>query len=352
MSLPEYEVPQNPPLPQGKWRVLSIGAGDIVRNAHYPAYRLAGFELAGLFDSRPETASATAALFQVPFVAKSIAELASRYGERTAFDLALPASAIASVLPQLPDGAVVLMQKPMGENTGQAEEIVEICQRKNLNAAVNFQLRTAPYVLAAKRLIADGIIGTVHEVDVKINLHTPWERWSFLEGVPAMELYYHSIHYLDLVRDLLGEPSHIQGLLSKHPLTPNLDCSRSATVLGFEGGDRATVVTNHGHVYGGLHQESSLRIEGSAGSIVIQMGLNLNYPDGGEDYLHLWPAGGSEWHQVPLKGSWFPHAFIGSMGSLMKAAEESKNAPTQVEDSLKTMQLLGAIVATSQKPHR
>ena len=46
-----------------------------------------------------------------------------------------------NVLEALPDGVPVLIQKPMGLNLDKAKLIKEICHRKELQAAVNFQLR-------------------------------------------------------------------------------------------------------------------------------------------------------------------------------------------------------------------
>ena len=46
----------------------------------------------------------------------------------------------------------------MGESIGQAREILDICHEKNLTAGVNFQLRQAPYMIAARKLIADASI--------------------------------------------------------------------------------------------------------------------------------------------------------------------------------------------------
>ena len=88
--------------------------------------------------------------------------------EDAVFDIAVPASKTASILRQLPDGAAVLMQKPMGESIGQAREILDICHEKNLTAGVNFQLRQAPYMIAARKLIADGVIGDIVAIDWRV----------------------------------------------------------------------------------------------------------------------------------------------------------------------------------------
>ena len=69
-------------------------------------------------------------------------------------DLALPPGAHLDVLPKLPDGAAVLLQKPMGRDLAEATAILDLCRSKTLKAAVNFQLRFSPMMLAVGRCAA------------------------------------------------------------------------------------------------------------------------------------------------------------------------------------------------------
>ena len=51
-----------------------------------------------------------------------------------------------------------------------------------------------------------------------------------------------------------------------------------------------------------------------------------------------------EWVNVPLKGQWFPDAFIGTMSNLQRyASGEDKILPTGFEDAYKTMCLVEAL---------
>ena len=71
----------------------------------------------------------------------------------------------------LPDGAVALIQKPMGSNLAEATAILEDlpCQASS-QAAVNFQLRFAPMMLALKDAIAKGWLGEVVDFDAWLAL--------------------------------------------------------------------------------------------------------------------------------------------------------------------------------------
>jgi predicted dehydrogenase len=337
------EFNQSPTMPTEPRPICAIGAGGIMQHAHLPAYKLAGFEVAAIYDVMTQSAFALAEEFDIPNVSDSVDHMVKQFENDVVYDLATPASQIAATLRRLPDGAAVLIQKPMGEDMAQAEEVLAICREKELKAAVNFQLRTAPYSLVARDIVGRGLIGDILEIEAKVCVHTPWEIWYFLELAPRMEIVYHSIHYLDLIRSLIGDPVNVKANTIKHPLSPNLHSSRSAIILEYSDMLRAQVNTYHGHKWGTQEQESYFKIEGTRGAIKFQMGLNMNYPDGLEDWL-IWTNEDQDgWQKVALEGSWFPHAFIGTMASVQSWAEDADAVPeTNVEDAFRTMALVEA----------
>jgi len=327
-----------------------IGAGGIVRDAHLPAYRLAGFPVAAIYDFDGRRAAALAKDFGIPRVSATVAELVAAAPADAVYDCAVPAPAILGILEQLPDGAAVLIQKPLGEDLAGAVAIRALCRRKRLVAAVNFQLRFAPYILAARDLIARGLIGEVHDMEVRVTVYTPWHLWTFMENIPRVEILYHSVHYVDLVRSFLGEPSGVHAKTVKHPQTRKLASTRSNLILDYGDMLRANITTNHGHDFGLKHQESYVKWEGTKGAIKVKLGLLMNYPKGEPDVfeycVHEGPV--REWRSVPLEGSWYPHAFIGTMASLMRfAAGETTELPTAVDDALRTMAVVEAAYASS-----
>ena len=163
------------PRPKVARPIVIIGSGGIVHDSHLPAYKKAGFPVAALVDVNREKAEGLAKAFGIPFATNSIAEAIKYAPANAVFDVALPAKAIAGVLPQLPDGAAVLIQKPMGETLAEAVEILKICRNKGLTAAINFQLRWAPNMLAARALGETGAMGELHDMEVSVSVHMPWE---------------------------------------------------------------------------------------------------------------------------------------------------------------------------------
>ncbi|HEX2861951.1 MAG TPA: Gfo/Idh/MocA family oxidoreductase [Lacunisphaera sp.] len=342
------------PLPRSPRPIISIGAGGIVRDAHLPAYRLAGFTVAGLHDRDSAKAAQLAADFGVPRVFGSLAEAVAGAPADAIFDVAVPASALGDVLPALPAGAAVLIQKPFGEDLAAARALRALCARQRLQAAVNFQLRTSPGVVAARRLIAAGAIGELHDFEVRVTVFTPWHLWTFLEGIPRVEILYHSIHYVDLARSFLGEPRGVHAHTTRHPRAPKLAGTRTVLALDYGDDVRATITTNHGHAFGPRHQESYVKWEGTRGALKLRLGLLLDYPRGEPDALEqcILDADGraGEWQAVPLEGSWFPHAFVGPMAALMRFANnETSELPTRVDDAFRTMAVVEAAYASSAR---
>ncbi len=351
--MPQLELNQKPALPRSPRPILLIGAGGIARDAHLPAYRKAGFPVAGIYDRDAERARQLARQFAVPTVFQSLQSAIREAPAGSVFDIAIPASQILPVLPHLPDGSGVLIQKPMGETLNEACKILDLCHQKQLRAAVNFQLRYAPYVLAARSLFEQHAIGELHDMEVRVSVYTPWHLWSFMQDAARVEILYHSIHYVDLLRSFLGEPRGVYAKTLKHPLSPQLAPTRSTLILDYGDTVRACISTNHGHVFGLGHQESFIKWEGTQGAIIAKMGLLMNYPAGEPDEMEYCILRGSEpprWEPVRIAGSWFPDAFVGTMASVMRWADDPQDKPTTaVDDAFKTMALVEAAYRSSER---
>lgn len=338
------------PRPRVARPIIMIGSGGIVRDAHLPAYAKAGFPVAALVDVSLEKAEALAKEFHVPRGFSSVSEAIQFAPKDSLFDIATPAKVLPSILEQLPDGAAVLMQKPMGDTLAEATEILRTCRRKGLTAAVNFQLRWAPNMLAARAITSSGALGELHDMEVKVSVHTPWELWSFLSAAPRLEILYHSIHYVDLVRSWLGNPRKVYAKTVKSPRTPSLAATKSVIILDYGDDKRAFVTTNHSHDFDPHRQRSFVQWEGLSGAMRAQMGVNLNYPTGLPDSLEYVLRDGAGWKQAALSGNWFPDAFMGSMGSLQAFVQgEADVLPTSVEDAIDTMRTVEAAYLSSDR---
>jgi predicted dehydrogenase len=334
------------PRPAAPRPIVIIGAGGIVNDAHLPAYRLAGLPVAGLYDLDRNKAGALAAKWDTRAFASLEAAIAT---PGAVYDLALPPGAHLEVLPHLPDGAAVLLQKPMGRDLGEATQILEMARRKRLAAAVNFQLRFSPMGLAVADAVERGWLGRLVDVEMHLNLVTPWHLFPFLKGMPRVEIAVHSIHYFDLIRSFLGNPTGVHARTLGHPST-ELAQTRTSALIDFAPDQRVTLSINHNHDFGRKFQDASFRFEGTDGAAVVKLGVLLDYPAGEPDEVWI-TRRGEAWTEVPLKGGWFPHAFIGTMSNLQRfAAGEDDRLVTSVEDAWHTMALAEAAFASAGAP--
>lgn len=350
MTEPAFDptaLSQSWPLPSSPRPIVIFGAGSIVSDAHLPAYRSAGFPVAGLYD--PDRAKAERLAGEWGIAAYgSIAEAAGVEG--AVFDLATPPGNHIEVLKALPDGGFALIQKPMGGDLQVATEILDICQTKSLKAAVNFQLRFAPMMLALKDAIAMGWLGEVIDFDAWLALDTPWHIWAFVAKEPRVEIALHSIHYLDLIRQLLGDPKGVHAKTLGHP-GHKVAQTRTSAILDYGDRVRCGLSINHDHAFGRRHQACEFRICGTEGAAYLQLGVNLDYPRGEPDILEIFSRGGDDWVTVPLKGKWFPDAFVGRMANLQRfAAGEDAELVSSVEDAWLTMALVEAAYESSASP--
>ncbi|MBD0832936.1 Gfo/Idh/MocA family protein [Aestuariibaculum sediminum] len=340
-------IKQHINIPTTSRPIVIIGAGGIIKDAHLPAYEIAGFKVLGIFDIDNSKAKELQSSFEIVNQAYlSVDDAINDAVKHNAiFDIAIPASKYLEILKMLPKGATVLLQKPLGETLKNAKEIHSLCEAKNITAAVNFQLQFAPYIIAAKHLINEGSLGTVYDMELMVNVNTPWHLWDFLFDLPRVEILYHSIHYFDLIRGFLGNPEKVYASTRKHPKMQELASTRTTAILDYPNNVQARIITNHGHDFDTKHQASYLKIEGTEGAIYIQIGVSLDYPNGKppkfEYYLNSEPEKG--WQELALEGKWFPHAFIGTMATLQNyCIDKSTTMPHSINKALDTMKLVEA----------
>lgn len=340
------ELAQTIAPPSRSLPIVIFGAGSIVSDAHLPAYARAGFAVAGIYDPDHEKAAALAAAHGTRAFA-SVAEAVAG-GTGVVYDLAVPPAAIPGILRALPEGAVALIQKPLGSDLAAADQIIGILRARGIRAAVNFQLRFAPMALALKDAIAKGMLGEVVDFDAWLALDTPWHLWAFLADLPRVEILLHSIHYLDFVRDIFGNPQGVHAKTMGHP-SSTVSNTRTAMILDYGPRIRASLSINHNHAFGRKFQACEFRICGTKGAAYMKLGVNLDYPKGEPD--ELWLNTGGDWRQVPLTGNWFIEAFIGRITQVMRfAVGEDAELQGSAEDAWHTMALVEAAYESSAAP--
>jgi predicted dehydrogenase len=344
------DLAQSWPAPANPKPIVIIGAGGIVRDAHMPAYAKAGLTVSGVTDIDAARALSLANDHAIPTIHQSVAAAAAACGTDVVYDIAVPPHAIADILKDLPDGAAALIQKPMGSNLDDARVIRALCRDKNLKAAVNFQLRFSPMMMAARKAIEIGLIGGLLEIEVHLNIFTPWTLFPFLIPMDRVEIAVHSIHYLDTIRALAGNPDGVFARSMGDPRAADFAQTRTSVILDYGDALRAIMSINHNHQAGRKFQSAWFRIEGTKGVMMVKLGVCFDYPNGEADELWLCENGGN-WEQVPLEGSWFIESFMGTMHNVQRFdAGEDDTLFAGVEDAFQTMALVEACFDSMKTP--
>ena len=335
------------PMPSAPRPITIIGAGGIVRGAHLPAYRKSGLPVAGIFDRDIPRAKAVAQEFGIPAVHTSLDDALSA-GSSGVLDVALPPQALAEVLPLLPESCTALIQKPLGVDFADAKTLAAALAARKVIAAVNFQLRFTPSMLAITDAVAKGMFGPLVEVEVHAVCRTPWEDWPFMRELDAVEIPLHSIHYLDWIRSVLGQPQKVFAKSVRHPDYPELADARSSIVLDYGDRVRCCLSLNHTHKWGPDREEASLRIEGTKAAAIVGLGYLVNHPEEVPESLDMIETGGT-WREVALAGARTPDSFAAVMANLQRfVAGEDETLHTSVADALETMRLVEACLRSNK----
>lgn len=338
------------PAPATPRPIVICGAGGIVRDAHLPAYAKAGLAVAGVTDVDGDRAKSLAADHGIPHVYASLHDASAAHGTDVVYDIAVPPHVLPGLLPDLPDGAAVLMQKPMGADQDQAREIRQVCRDKGLTAAVNFQLRYSPMMLAVQDAVRRGMLGELLEIEVHLNIFTPWHLFPFLIPMKRVEIAVHSIHYLDAIRAVAGDPQGVFARSLHDPRADDFAQTRTSVILDYGPTLRGLMSINHNHQNGRQFQSAWFRFEGTEGAMMVKLGVCYDYPKGEADELWFCRTGGV-WEQIPLQGSWFSESFMGPMRNVQRAASgEDRHLHSGVEDAYRTMALVEACFRSMERP--
>ncbi|PSR20879.1 MAG: gfo/Idh/MocA family oxidoreductase [Sulfobacillus acidophilus] len=341
----EWELNYQPAMPRDRSKGIGIvGAGEIVRAAHLPAYRLANFNVVGIYDRDRNRARQVAADFNIPHTFSTLDDLVN-CSDIEIVDIAVPSDQLRRIVEAVVQRRKhVLCQKPLAHSYDEARRIDDVCSRESVKAAVNQQMRWAPGIQASHDIIGRGWLGQLTQMTIQVNVLTPWDHWPWMTAIKGMEFLYHSIHYLDAIRYLAGEPDYIFADAAKFPGQPWPAETRTTIVMRFAGELRGLVQDNHNNFAPDNDWYATFRFEGTDGIIKGTNGALYDYPVGRGDTLSFLTKKIRQdtWITPELKGRWFPHAFMGSMGELMRAIEEDREPVNSVRDNLKTLKMVFA----------
>jgi predicted dehydrogenase len=342
----ELDLQHLPALPERRDAPIGvIGAGFIVADIQLVAYADAGFDVQAIASRTPAHARAVAERHAIPRVHATWRDLLDDEAIEV-LDVAFPPEQQPEIVMEAarrPHIKGILVQKPMAYGYDTARAVVEACEG-NAVLAVNQNMRFDQSMRALKTLLDRGLLGDPVLATIEMRAIPHWQ--PFLEGTDRLTLQNMSIHHLDVLRHLFGDPEGIFVSARPDPRTrfPHRD-GICLYVLEWAGGMRASAWDD---VWTGPVREGGdgdiyikWRVEGTDGIAWGHIGWPW-YPDRRPSTLQFTTRAQPgcvfepRWPEV-----WFPDAFSGTMGELLGALQ---GAPLTIggRDNLGTMALLEA----------
>jgi predicted dehydrogenase len=321
--------------------IAFIGCGGIVNYGHIPAYRANGFNLVGGYDLNKEAAEKTVQTHGLEKVYESLDDLLLDANIQIVDIAVLPWAQRDIVEKAVAAGKHLLCQKPFSSNYADAVEMAALAQQAGLKIAVHQQFRWSSIIQATRALILEGWLGDILDVQVQVSIHTPWDMWPWLASQPHLEVIFHSIHYLDALRFLFGEPALVTSRHTRHPAQKARGETKTITIWEYASGLQILVAVCHFDWSPGLY--SILRVLGTDGLIEGTIGTNYDYPKGRSDTIQFTSRSHLQRNfSTTLPGKWIPDAFYGPMASLMEAIQTGREPLTSAKDNLGTLRVVEA----------
>ena len=332
----EHKLP-----PKTDYGIAFIGCGGIVNYGHIPSYKAHGFHMIGGYDINPEASKETVKTHGLQKVYETLDEVLNDPLIQIVDIATMAWDRHTVVAKACAAGKHMLCQKPLSDKYSQAVEMADVAERARLKIAVQQQFRWSSLIRSVRCLLSEGWVGDVLDVQVQVSIHTPWDMWPWIASQPRLEVLYHSIHYLDSLRYLFGEPALVTSRHTKHPAQQAKGETKTITVWEYENGLQILIAICHFDWSPGLY--SLFRVLGTDGLIEGTIGTNYDYPDGRNDTIKFTSRSNSERNfSVVLPGRWIPDAFYGPMASLMEAIQTDGEPVTSARDNLGTLRVVDA----------
>jgi len=333
----EHKLP-----PKIDYGIAFIGCGGIVNYGHIPAYKASGFNMIGGYDLNHEAAEKTVQAHGLNKVYASLDEVLLDPGVHIVDIAVVPWEQHHIIEKAVAAGKHLLCQKPFSNGYySEAVEMTALAQQADLKMAVHQQFRWSSIIQATRALMAEGWLGDIQDVQVQVSIHTPWDMWPWIASQPRLEVLFHSIHYLDSLRYLFGDPVLVTSRHTKHPAQKATGETKTITTWDYTNGLQILIAICHFDWSPALY--SNLRVLGNDGVIEGTIGTNYDYPDGRSDTLTFTSRNHPEQNfSATLPGKWIPDAFYGPMASLMEAIQTDSSPITSGEDNLGTLRVVEA----------
>jgi len=345
----------DPPIRCREFKIGCIGAGFIMADVQLSAYATAGFPVAAIASRRAEKAAEVANRWKIPKVHQTPYQLIED-PDVEIVDIAFP----PDQQPELIRHALkqehvrgILAQKPLAMDFETGKVLVGEASATNKALSVNQNMRFDQSMRVLKQLLNRDELGTPVLGTIEMRAIPHWQ--PFLASYDRLTLLNMSIHHLDALRFLFGDPVEIYTAVRQDPRT-DFEHTDGITVstLKFPSGVLAMTMED---VWSGPREEGfdsdiyiKWRVEGLDGVAQGTIGWP-DYPAGSPSTLRYCSrkTTNGHWVQPSWETRWFPHAFAGVMDQLQYSIKTGSAPIISAADNLKTMALVEAAYRSVQE---
>ncbi|MBL4733173.1 MAG: Gfo/Idh/MocA family oxidoreductase [Rhizobiaceae bacterium] len=326
-------------------KIGCIGAGMIMAECHLAAYSEAGFPVVAIASRTKSRAQEVADRWSIPKVHDTPEALIAD-NDVEILDIAYPPNlqpALIRAALKAPHIKGILAQKPLALSLEEAIALRDEAKAVGKILSVNQNMRFDQSMRALKQLLDRGALG--EPIFAQIDMHAIPHWQGFLEDYDRLTLSNMSVHHLDVLRFLFGDPVDITTLTRPDPRT-TFDHSDGIVVstMRFTSGLLALSLEDvwSGPRGDGYEDDQFInwRVEGAEG---VAKGT-IGWPTGAPStltYVSKKETDG-KWVSPEWETMWFPHAFIGVMEQLQHAVATGSKPELDIADNVKTMALVEA----------
>lgn len=274
-----------------RWGI--IGCGDVTEVKSGPALQQAlGSKLVAVMRRNRQLAEDYANRHQVPKWYDCAQQLIDDPEVNTIYVATPPSSHKEYVLAAANAGKPVYVEKPMGMDFTECEEMIQACENKSVPLFVAYYRRALPRFLKVKSLLEAGAIGSPRLAEV-VFYRPPLkqdfegsENWR-IDAAVAGGGYFHDLasHSIDLLQFLLGDAVRASGYSSNQAglyTAPDMVCgnmclktgvqvSFSWTFNAFRLFDQTEIVGENGLIRFSTFEEAPVVLETSSGQEVFEI---------------------------------------------------------------------------------
>ena len=234
-----------------------------------------------------------------------------------------------------------------------AKALVEEAAATDKVLSVNQNMRFDQSMRVLKQLLQGNELGTPVLGTIEMRAIPHWQ--PFLASYHRLTLLNMSIHHLDVLRFLFGDPVEIYTAVRRDPRT-EFEHTDGIAVSTLKFPSEVLAMTME-DVWSGPRQEGfdsdiyiKWRVECLDGVAQGTIGWP-DYPKGSPSTLRYCSRKTTDghWVQPSWDTQWFPHAFAGVMGQLQYALKTGTPPILSASDNLKTMALVEAAYRSTQE---